>query len=109
MGASLYESDSVFRSALDRCAAVANPLLRKPLLDVVFDDAELLGRTEFAHPAIAAIELALIEMWASRGVYPDVVCGHSLGEGAAAVCAKVMTAEECMTLACYRSRLIQEL
>jgi len=46
-----------------------------------------LARTEVAQPAIFAVSVAAAAALAARGVEPDVVAGHSLGEIAAAVVA----------------------
>ena len=88
MGKELYESDAAFRAALDRCAALCAELLPTPLLEVMFEsDAATLDSTEYAQPAIFAVEYALTEMWRAKGVTPDFVLGHSVGEFAAAVAA----------------------
>jgi acyl transferase domain-containing protein len=88
MGKELYESDATFRAALDRCAALCGELLPTPLLEVMFGgDTAALDSTEYAQPAIFALEYALAEMWKARGVAPAYVLGHSVGEFAAAVAA----------------------
>ena len=59
--------------------------------DVLFELAILseghggrLSQTRYAQPALFALEWALAELWGSRGITPDVVMGHSLGEHVAA-------------------------
>ncbi len=87
MGRRLYETEPVFAAALDRCAEILRPLLPRPLLAVLFpapDAPPDLDDTALAQPALFAIEYALAELWRSRGVIPDVVMGHSVGEYAAA-------------------------
>ncbi len=60
MGRALYESQPVFRAALERCAAIVGPLLDQPLLAVMFGDAgrdeQLLDRTDYTQPALFALE-----------------------------------------------------
>lgn len=40
MGRSLYDAETVFKQALDRCAAVLDTLLPTPLLEVLFKDPD---------------------------------------------------------------------
>ena len=71
-------------------------------------DAANIDSTEFAQPAIFALEYALAEMWKARGVAPAYVLGHSVGEFAAAVVAGMMSVEDGMRLIAARGRLMQE-
>jgi len=112
MGKQLYETEPVFRKALERCAATLDDKLRRPLLDVMFgntDGDSLIHETEFAQPALFALEYALTELWQSWGVKPDFVAGHSVGEFVAATIAGVFSLEDALTLICERGRLMQSL
>ncbi len=109
MGRQLYAQEAVFRQTLDRCAAILTKLLNGPsVLDVLFPverDAHLIHETRYAQPCLFALEYSLAEMWRSRGVVPDVVLGHSVGEYVAACFAGVMSLEDGLELIVSRAIL----
>ncbi|WP_330230225.1 SDR family NAD(P)-dependent oxidoreductase [Nocardia sp. NBC_00508] len=109
MGAALDRGYPVFRAALDRCDDLLGPLPGGMRLRSVLFDAndEVLTRTEYAQPALFAIEWACAELWAACGVRPDIVLGHSLGELVAATVAGVLDLEAGLRLAAERGRLMQ--
>ncbi len=111
MGKDLYQSEPVFKAALDECAALLAPLLEENILDVMFRDEhkELLGKTMYAQPALFSLEYALYQQWASLGLQPDVLLGHSVGEVVAACVAGVFSLEDAITLIAARGRLMQAL
>lgn len=113
MGRDLYESEPVFRAALDRCADIARPLLNRPLLDVMFGaseaDRERIHQTCYTQPALFAIEYAMAALWQSWGVTPAAAIGHSIGEYVAACVADVFSLEDGLRLVVERGRLMQAL
>ena len=62
-----------------------------------------------SQPAGLALQVALTELWRSRGVVPGAVVGHSFGEVAGAWAAGALTLEQAFELASHRSRLEQTL
>jgi acyl transferase domain-containing protein len=116
MGRELYDTQPTFRRAVDRCADVLQPLLDRPLLDVLYpqgvasDDATaLIHNTAYTQPALFVLEYALAALWRSWGIAPDVVLGHSVGEYAAALVADVFSLEDGLKLIAARGRLMQAL
>ncbi|MDO4905904.1 MAG: amino acid adenylation domain-containing protein [Lautropia sp.] len=80
------------------------------LRDRIFDgDDSQLAQTGLTQPALFALEYALARYWQHRGLAPQVLIGHSLGEFAAAVIAGVMSLRDAGRLVALRGRLIQAL
>lgn len=113
MGRSLYDTQSVFREALDYCDSILSDSLSTSILSILFSDTEgdinLLNETKYTQPAILAIEYALLKLWNAWGIVPDVVLGHSVGEYCAAVAAGVMRIEDALLLIARRGELMQQL
>ena len=112
MGATLYDSEPVFRAVLDQCEAVFQQERGVSLLDVMFGRSEATGdlnATTWAQPAIYALECALTAMWASVGIRPSVVVGHSLGEFAAAQAAGVFSLQAGMRFVTRRGASLEAL
>ncbi|MEL7328226.1 MAG: SDR family NAD(P)-dependent oxidoreductase [Cyanobacteria bacterium J06559_1] len=115
MGRQLYETEPVFRNAIDRCKA----LLQEDgidLLGVLYpesktDNNELaaLHQTANTQPALFAVSFALSELWRDWGIQPDYVLGHSVGEYAAAHAAGIISLEDGLRLIAARGRLMQAL
>ena len=112
MGRALYQANPAFRRLLDRCDDLLRGHLERPLLDVMFggdDAAALMQRTEYAQPAIFALEYSLAQLLRAWGIEPRFVIGCGAGECVAACVAGVFSLEEGIVLAAARGRLVQGL
>ncbi|MDC8985196.1 type I polyketide synthase [Mycobacterium marinum] len=107
MGRVLYERFSAFSTAFDAVAAELDAHLRLPLRQVMWGtDEGLLESTEFAQPALFAVEVALAALLSQLGVVPDLVLGHSVGEISAAHVAGVLSLPDAARLVAARGRLM---
>ncbi len=107
MATELYDSQVVFRAAMDRCDQILQPWLGQSLLDILKTPA--LDRTVRTQPALFALEYSLAEMWRSWGIVPSVLLGHSVGEYVAACVAGIFSLEDGLKLIAERARLMQSL
>ncbi|OYQ63098.1 hypothetical protein B9G53_18730 [Pseudanabaena sp. SR411] len=116
MGEGLYQQESIFRSQIDRCSQILQPVIGLDLRDVLYpsesqidDMAVKLQETAIAQPAIFAIEYALAQQWIAWGIKPKAMIGHSLGEYVAACIAGVFSLEDALRLVAIRGKLMQAL
>jgi len=86
MGRGLYEGNKVFRETIESCDAIIKNQLYFSLIDeLYFKSSSVWEDIMTTHPAILAVELAMLNVFKSMGVTPDFASGSSLGEFAAGV------------------------
>ncbi len=95
MGRDIAEAVAEARSVYERASAASSLDLER--LCFHGDASELLD-TAVQQPALVATELAVLAAIRARGIEPDYVVGHSVGEFAAVAAARAMTEEEAIAL-----------
>ena len=98
--------------AYPECRAVfdeADAALGEPLSQLCFDgpDSQLV-MTENTQPAILTVSIAAARLLDSRGIRPDFVAGHSLGEYSAHVAAGTLAFADAVRTVRRRGRYMQE-
>jgi len=109
MGREMYAKEPVFKNTIDRCDEIFKKIAGWSLLEEMMKpEAESrMNETAVAQPANFFIQAALTDLWASWGVRPDAVVGHSVGEVPAAYVSGALTLEEGVLVSYHRSRCQQ--
>ncbi len=110
MGVELYEAEPIYTEAFDAACEAAGAKLDEALKDVVLGShpkaKELLANTAYAQPALFATEVALYRLLESKGLEPDLLAGHSVGEISAAHISGVLSLEDAGALIVARGALM---
>lgn len=109
MGAELLATEPVFAAKIAACEQAMVSHVDWSLtaeLTAAPADSQL-ARIDVAQPVIFAVQVALAALWQDRGLKPDVVVGHSMGEVAAAHVAGILDLADAALLICGRSRLLR--
>ncbi|MEQ1515684.1 MAG: SDR family NAD(P)-dependent oxidoreductase, partial [Usitatibacteraceae bacterium] len=111
MGKALLAEDVVFRNAIREVDAIFQRFADYSL------EAELAGEgptgtdqdryqhTEFAQPALFALQVGITQMLRHRGISPTAVAGHSVGEVAAAWASGALSLTAAVEVIYHRSQL----
>ena len=105
MGRSLADAFPICRDTF----AEADAALGEPLSRVIFEGPEeTLTLTENTQPAILTMSVAVFRLLQSRGIEPDIVAGHSLGEYSAHVAVGTFDFADAVRIVRNRGRYMQE-
>lgn len=110
MGRELLAQEPVFRQTMVECDALVSANTGWSLLKELeaSEATSRLGETEIAQPALFALQVSLAALWASWGVRPQGVVGHSVGEIAALHVAGVLSLADAVRVVCHRGRVMQQ-
>jgi acyl transferase domain-containing protein/NADPH:quinone reductase-like Zn-dependent oxidoreductase len=112
MGRELLRTHPVFHDAANRADETLQAIGADfSLLEELQRDKESsrVGLAHISQAVCSAVQLALTDLFASFGVRPAAVTGHSSGEIAAAYAAGALTFESAVAAAYYRGQVIVEL
>lgn len=115
MAKGLLDTEPVFNEAFTRCAELLKHTLGLDIRDILYPEegqeasAEKLKDVTCMFPAIFMTEYALAKLLIAKGITPDSMIGHSLGEYVAACLAGVFSLEEGLSLVIKRAELVKTL
>ena len=105
MGKDLYDQFPQAKKIFDK----ANEIMDIDLAKICFEGPEdKLRQTSITQPAIFVHSLAMNELLKEKGLQPDAVAGHSLGEYSALVVAGALTFKQGLELVKIRGQLMQK-
>ena len=103
MGLDLYENTDI-KAMFDK---IFNVIENKELKEVMFNGPEeKLKDTKNAQPAISLLSVILTKLVRDKGISPDYVAGHSLGEYTALYGSEVLSDEDVMKLVSKRGEIM---
>jgi len=108
LGKQLYDTSKQFRSDLEQFNNMAEAQGFVSFLGLVDGSAKDIKSLSpvAVQLGLACIQIALVRLWASWGIKPSVVIGHSLGEYAALNAAGVLSIADTIYLVGERARLL---
>lgn len=105
MGKDAYEAHAGAKEVYE----LADRVLGFPLTELVFGGPEeQLKQTANTQPALVATSLALYQVFREKGIRPDYVAGHSLGEYSALAVAGALSFEDAIRTVRARGLLMEQ-
>ncbi len=107
MGKVLLGANTTFAATIRKVDAAMAPLMGWSITETLSTDIdpERLRLTEVVQPLIFAVQVALVDALREKGVVPDVVFGHSVGEVSAAYACGALTLEQACQVMFHRSTM----
>ena len=110
MGSGLLDEEIFHRKLAECDRAFGRYAGRSIMADIAKNaDCSLMEDSEIAQRCTFAIQVALAELLSDRGIKPDAVAGHSVGEIAAAHTAGILTIEDAAEILWQHSILMKKL
>ncbi|MDR2669065.1 MAG: acyltransferase domain-containing protein, partial [Desulfovibrio sp.] len=108
MGGALVRENADFAQALEEIDACFRTLRNVSLIDVMLNPEKYphaVSHTEESQPLLFAVQTGLVRALRAKGIQPDCVFGHSVGEIAAACAAGALSVKDACTIVHFRSLL----
>ncbi|NWK95846.1 hypothetical protein DM806_09180 [Sphingobium lactosutens] len=116
MAQGLYDSEPIFREAVDQCLTLLGAISPADFRFALFPRAgerdaaaAAMQRPTIGLPLLFTIQYATAHLWMSWGVEPDAMIGHSMGEYVGAHLAGVFDLRSALKLAHGRAQLFESL
>ncbi|MDF2963204.1 MAG: fabD [Paenibacillus sp.] len=105
MGRDIYETDDAAKRVFEQ----ADEALGYSLSSIIFEGPEAdLKITYHTQPALLTTSIAYLELFKAKGIKPDYVAGHSLGEYSALVAAGVLSFEDAVRTVRARGEFMEQ-
>lgn len=106
MGKDIYENNETARQEFDKIFSSLSFDLKTAMFE---GPEETLKKTKYTQPAIVAMSLVLEKLVRSKGIKPDFVAGHSVGEYAAFGSGEFLTLSDAVKLTAFRGEAMNEI
>lgn len=106
MGKDIYENNETARQEFDKIFSSLSFDLKTAMFE---GPEETLKKTKYTQPAIVAMSLVLEKLVRSKGIKPDFVAGHSVGEYAAFGSGEFLTLSDAVKLTAFRGETMNEI
>jgi amino acid adenylation domain-containing protein len=110
MSKGLYDNFPTFKKHIDHAGEVLKKKCEIDLLELLFSSESKLNinETNYAQPALVAVQYATAKLLEEFGIKPDVLIGHSIGELTAACISGVFSFEDILVLSARRGKIMHE-
>lgn len=115
MGRSLYNGEESFRIEMDRCFAVLDDPEHLRIKHIILssaeehEDAAFLNTIDVAPIVTFIMEYCMARFLMKKGIKPDCLIGHSVGEYAAACISEALSLRDGLRLVALRGRLMKQM